>query len=191
MRPFLVLALGLSPVYLVAGQQPPLSNATLLIIRHAEKPEDGDGLTPVGEKRAQAYVKYFATYAINGKPSKFTHIFAATDSKKSHRPRLTIEPFAKSIGMTIDTRFTDKDNEAFVKELRAHDHGKQILVSWRHGKIPELLTLLGSPTKKFIPEGDWPDDVFDRVIELHFSANGKVDLSKSKLIKEHLMPGDE
>lgn len=169
----------------------PLANTTILVIRHAEKPETGDGLMPAGEARAAAYPRYFSGLKVDGHAVHFTHLFAATDSKKSHRPRLTIEPLAKSLHMAIDQRFTDKDNASFVADLRAHDYGTEILVSWRHGEIPELLTDLGADLVALVPEGQWPDKMFDRVIELHFDAEGKIVKGKCRMIREHLMPGDE
>jgi hypothetical protein len=39
-------------------------NAVILIIRHAEKPDSGDGLSADGEERAKAYVNYFRRFAV-------------------------------------------------------------------------------------------------------------------------------
>lgn len=169
----------------------PLRNETILIIRHAEKPETGDGLTEAGEKRAKAYVDFFRHYEVDGKPLKLDYIFAATDSKKSHRPRLTVEPLAEAMKMKLDLRFTDKEPEKIAKELMTHRYGNEVLISWRHGEIPALIEALGGDTKKLVPEGKWPDLIYDRVIELHFDATGKFSTSQSKMVKEHLMPGDE
>ena len=36
-----------------------LKNAVILIIRHAEKTDDGRGLSSLGVKRAKAYADYF------------------------------------------------------------------------------------------------------------------------------------
>src|SRR6266699_3494061 len=44
---------------------PRLRNATVLIIRHAEKPETGKHLSPAGVSRAQAYVSYFKSLRID------------------------------------------------------------------------------------------------------------------------------
>lgn len=170
---------------------PPLANARLYIVRHAEKPAEGSGLTPAGLARANAYAAYFRKDPLDGSTLRLTHIFAAKDSKKSVRPRLTLEPLAKATHETLDLRFTDKDPAEFVKDLTTHDYGNRILVAWRHGEIPALLKELGADPTKFVPEGKWPDGVFDRVIELRFDANGKLDAGASRLVLEHLMPGDE
>lgn len=63
-----------------------LSNATILIIRHAEEPSKGDGLSSRGTDRAQGYVEYFKNFTIDGKPLKIDHLFAASDSSNSRSP---------------------------------------------------------------------------------------------------------
>src|ERR1700722_2723870 len=74
-----------------------LANAVVIVIRHGEKPDDGTGLTPAGEARAKAYVKYFADYQVDGQPLHLDKIFATADSKSSFRERLTVEPLAKAL----------------------------------------------------------------------------------------------
>lgn len=43
-----------------------LRNATVLIIRHAEKPDVGSVLNARGEQRAAAYVDYFTALQLDG-----------------------------------------------------------------------------------------------------------------------------
>lgn len=92
---------------LAAETNSALKNTVILIVRHAEKPDDGYGLSAEGEARAKAYVNYFKHFTIESQPVKLSHLFAAADSKKSHRPRLTIEPTSKALGLAIDSRFKD------------------------------------------------------------------------------------
>jgi hypothetical protein len=168
-----------------------LSDTVVLIIRHAEKPDSGVGLTPIGEQRASAYTQFFKSYKVNGKPLKISHLIAASDSKDSHRPRLTLEPLAQALHDPLDLRFSDKDPEALVEALKNSDMGPEIVICWRHGKIPALLNALGADSATFIPEGKWPGNIYDRVIELHFDKDGKVISQSSHLVMEHLLPGDE
>lgn len=169
---------------------PPLANARIYIVRHAEKPEEGTGLTPAGVARANAYPAYFRKDPVDGSTLHLTHLFAAADSKKSVRPRLTLEPLAKAIRQPLDLRFTDKNPTAFVADLHGHDYGKRILIAWRHGETPALLSALGADPLKYVPEGKWPDGVYDRVIEFRFDAQGNLDALHSRMVQEHLMPGD-
>ena len=80
-------------------------DAVVLIIRHAEDADSGDGISPLGQQRAEAYKNYFLNFTVDSKPREPNVIFAAKDSKKSHRPSLTMEPFAKAANLKIDTRF--------------------------------------------------------------------------------------
>ena len=169
---------------------PGLKNAVILLIRHAEKPPDGAGLTPAGELRAEAYVGWFKNLQLDSQLVKLDALFAAADSAKSHRPRLTIEPLSRALGMKIDTRFGDKHPEEFVRELRAQDHGHCLLVAWRHGAIPALLRLLDADPAQLLPDAKWPDAVFDWMIELRFDEKGRLIPGAAKRINEKLMPGD-
>lgn len=165
-----------------------LANTEVLIIRHAEKPGSGYDLTPVGEERAKAYVHYFESYTEHSKPVKLDHLFAAADSKGSHRPRLTLEPLSRAMGLAIDMRFTNKQFAALADELRAKSHGEHILICWHHGEIPALLTALGANPKELLPNGKWPDDVFGLMIQLRYDDKGQ--LAEAKRINENLMPDD-
>jgi hypothetical protein len=62
-----------------------LSNATILIIRHAEKPSNGAALSPAGEMRAAVYGQFFQHFAIGGTPIHVDTLVAAEDSRKSDR----------------------------------------------------------------------------------------------------------
>ena len=167
-----------------------LANAVVLIIRHAEKPDAGKELSAEGCQRADAYPGYFAKYTVGGNTLHLNHLFAAADSKGSERSRRTIEPLAKSLGMTVDTRFSNKQVGEFAAELKATPHGTNILVAWHHGKIPDMINELGGDSAKLFTGADskWPDDVFDWVIQLRYDATGK--LLEEKLIHENLMPAD-
>ncbi len=159
-----------------------LSNATIFIIRHAEKPEDGAGLTPSGEKRALAYVNYFAGVKVDKAPLKLDHLFAAADSKNSERPRLTLEPLSGALKLPLDLRFEADDVAALAEELKLRDHGKGMVICWHHGTIPALLAALGADPARLLPDGEWPKDVFNWVIELRFDANGQIKPKQSKRI---------
>jgi len=170
------------------GKCDALKNTVILVIRHAEKPASGLSLSPEGEARAAAYVNYFKQYRVEAKPLKLEAIFATADSKGSQRPRLTVEPTAKALGLTIDTQFKDKAPQALADEICSRPHGKAILIAWHHGQIPALLGALGADPKQVIPNAKWPDNVFGWVIQLRYDADGR--LVEAKRINENLMPGD-
>jgi hypothetical protein len=189
-RRLVTAVLFASALPLAAHAQDGPKNAVVLIIRHAEDAGSGDGISPLGEKRAEAYKNYFLNFAVDSKRQEPAVIFAAKDSKKSHRPRLTMEPFAKAANLKIDTRFGNNQSADLAADLRANQQGKVILICWRHPYIPALLGALGANPETFLPNGKWPGAVFDWIILLSFDQNGHLIPSGSRRTNEHLMPGD-
>jgi len=57
-----VLLLSMGVHYIVAGK---LQSSVIVVIRHAEKPDAGDGLAPAGDARANAYVNYFEHFNVD------------------------------------------------------------------------------------------------------------------------------
>ena len=78
----------------------------ILVMRHAEKPDDDNDphLSPAGHACAEKLASHIPDTF--GKPD---FIFAAADSKKSERPRETVEPLSKATGIPIDAKIADKD----------------------------------------------------------------------------------
>ena len=165
-------------------------NAVVLIIRHAEDGATGIGLLPRGQERAEAYKKYFLNFTFDTRRLEPEVVFAAKDSKKSHRPRLTVKPFANAAKLKIDTRFGNNDSNQLAAALRATEQGKVILICWRHPYVPDLLRALGAQPEDLLPRGKWPGSVYDWVILLGFDQNGHLIPPSSKRISEHLLPGD-
>ena len=179
-----------SALLAVADAQEGPKNAVVLIIRHAENPANGHGLSPRGEERAEAYKNYFLNFTVDSKRLEPNAVVVAADSKQSHRPRLTVEPFAKAAKLPIDNRFANKQPADLAAGLRANYQGKVILVCWHHGQIPDLLRALGAAPETLLPNGKWPRDVYDWVIMVSFDENGRVIPESTKRISEHLLPGD-
>jgi hypothetical protein len=165
-----------------------LKNAVILVIRHGEKPASGPLLSPAGQARAQAYVGYFKSFAVGSKPLKLDYLFAAADSKESQRPRLTIEPLSKALGLAIDDKFSGTKPQDVVRAIRKKPAGQQFLICWHHAQVPQLLTTLGADPKGVLPKGKWPNSVFGWVIQLCYDSNSH--LVEAKRIEENLMPDD-
>ena len=186
---FIAVLFGSTFTVTAHGQDGP-KNSVVLIIRHAEDADSGDGISPLGEKRADAYKDYFLNFTVDSKRLEPKAVFAAKDSKKSHRPRLTMEPFAKATKLKIHTRFGNSQSAELAADLRANQQGKVILVCWRHAYIPALLGPLGATPKTFLPNGKWPGAVYNWVILLSYDQDGRLIPSSSRRINEHLLPGD-
>jgi hypothetical protein len=148
-----------------------LKNAVIVIIRQAEKPDEGDGLSGDGEARARGYVGFFKNFTIDGRPLKLNYLFAAADSQKNHRSRLTIEPLSAALGIAIDDRFKDKKFQELADEIHARPHGN-ILICWHHGEIPQLVQALGADPGQLFPKAKWKESVYNMVIELRYDADG-------------------
>ncbi len=176
------LALFLAPAAPVAAQQANgLSGTTLILIRHAEKPPEGSsdpGLIPAGSARAKAYASYFQNFSVDGKALKIDTLIATADSKKSNRPRLTVEPFSKASGLPVQQPFADKQVNELAASLAAGAPHRTILIAWHHGKMPDLLQALGADPKALLPNGAWPPDTFDWVMYLHYDESGHLDASR-------------
>src|SRR5262249_10248245 len=191
MRRYLLIAVIYgSALLVVANAQEGPKNSVVLIIRHAEDPANGHGLSLRGEERAKAYINYFQNFTVDSKRLEPEAVLVAADSKQSHRPRLTVEPFAKAAKLPIDNRFANKQPADLAAELRANYQGKVILICWHHGQIPALLRALGAAPETLLPNGKWPRDVFDWVIMVSFDESGRVIPGGTKRINEHLLPDD-
>lgn len=200
MRRFLAFALfalaGLSPALASAkhhDERRPadgLADATVMIIRHAEKPDEGAGLTPAGEARARAYVDYFKHLTLGGQAATPDTLVATADSKHSMRPRLTIKPLSQALSLPVDNRYSDDQVKLLVESLRSDTRGRYILICWHHGEIPALIEAFGGDPKTLLPKGKWPADVFGWMVVMHFDHQGRLIPGATELVQEHLMPDD-
>lgn len=170
------------------GVDPSLAHSVILVIRHAEKPATGPDLTPEGQQRATASVKYFENYTVHSKPLHLDCLFAAQTSASSARPVETVTPLSKALSLPINDRFPESAFAQLATELESGRYaGKDILICWHHGKIPKLLKALGLPGKKMFAGGKWPDDVFCWVVEIRYDKSGNPQI---QIIDENLLPGD-
>jgi hypothetical protein len=179
-----------SALLTVADAQDGPKNGIVLVIRHAEDGGIGQRLAPRGEQRAEAYKGYFPNFAVDSKPLEPNMIFAAKDSKQSHRPRLTVEPFANAAKLKVDSHFGSNQSAELAADLRANHQGKVILICWRHGDIPALLRALGATPETLLPHGKWPGSVYDWIILLRYDQDGRLVPGRARRINEHLLPGD-
>jgi hypothetical protein len=188
-RLFTAILFAFTLTFTAVAQDGP-KNSVVLIIRHAEDGGTGQDLAPRGHERAEAYKNYFLNFTVDSKRLEPAVILAAKDSKKSHRPRLTVEPFAKAAKLKIDTRFGNSQSTQLAADLRANHQGKVILICWRHPYVPDLLRALGAEPEDLLPRGKWPGAVYDWVILLSFDQDGRLIPGSSRRINEHLMPDD-
>jgi hypothetical protein len=172
----IMVGLVLAPVESALAQKKSASfPQTILIIRHAEKPprDESFHLSSTGAERAEKLPQLFRTS--NDRPAPFPvpdFIFAARDSKHSHRSLETVTPLARSLKLAVDSNYADADfSKLAEKILNGREYaGKTILISWHHEMAPDLAHKLGA---QHAPN-HWKSEVFDRVWELTYNKNGKV-----------------
>lgn len=167
-----------------------LSNATVLIIRHAEKPGSGSGLGARGQQRANAYAAYFDPFRLGDAVFVPSRLIATKESKSSNRPALTLEPLARRLNLTVDQQWSDNRTGKLAKSLRRHNAAPVILIAWHHGQIFDLINALGGHAENIVHQKAWPGDVYDWVVVMRFDARGKLITSESQVVQEHLLPGD-
>jgi hypothetical protein len=164
-----------------------LKNATVLIIRHAEKPKTGKHLSPAGVRRGQAYVAYFKSLRIDSHLVKLDHLFAAKESEHSDRARETLLPLSNSLDLKIHSKFDVNEGQKLAEKVLSSYSGETVLICWHHGAIPDLLKAFGANPKALLPGGEWPDDVFGWLIILRYDQNGK---ASAKVSNEGITPDD-
>ena len=115
----------------------------VLVLRHAEKPDDNDksDLSQRGRIRAAALALYL--------PHRFgnpDYLFAARDSVESCRPRLTLTPLSDSAKLPIDCTIADADFAKLASTLGSDQirTDTTVVVAWHHGHIPLLVKRLGA-----------------------------------------------
>jgi hypothetical protein len=162
----------------------------VLIIRHAEKPDEADNvnLTEQGKERAKLLPQLFQRSDTRPMPfDKPDFLFATKNSQKSHRPLQTITPLAEALKLPINADFPNADHAKLAEHLLSSPKyaGKVVLISWHHGTTPDLAKeLRASVPEKYIP---WPKETFDRVWQITYDEKGKTTFSNRP---QQLLPTD-
>ncbi len=174
---FLVLAAVATPALSAPSE--------IIIIRHAEKPDSGNQLSPKGFQRANALPQFFEKF-----PTPVA-IFAAgvkqdnpADLDKSIRSIQTVMPLAKKLGLKIHDEFTKNKTQELVQTIMTSPQydGGLVIICWEHKVIQTIAQELG-----FTTAPQWSDEVFDRAWILDFSSSRLVKVSN---VGQHLLPGD-
>ncbi|WP_405122678.1 flagellar basal body-associated protein FliL [Pseudomonas sp. M20] len=183
-----VAVLALS--YAQDSAAPGLRNVTVLIIRHAEKPEVGRELNARGEQRAAAYADYFTSLQLDDQILTPHRLIATADSAQSIRPRQTLIPLSQRLQLPIEQPFANNDVDKLVSSLRKSNQAKTVLIAWHHSHINKLIAAFGGDGPMLIGQPKWPVDVYDWLVVLRFDDKGHLIQSRSEKVQEQLMPGD-
>jgi hypothetical protein len=161
-----------------------LSNARIIVVRHAEKASHGTGLSAAGKTRAEIYAAYFLTLKVNGRPIHIDSLVAATDTVRSSRPRLTLGPLSQASGLPVVQPCSDRDPPCMLNWLKQRPAGQTTLIAWRHSKIMRLLAVLGVDGRPLLPGGRWPSDFFDWIVVIKYDRSGHIQPGGLVFIRE-------
>ena len=166
-----VLSVLLSTVSGVVSAASPIHRpAAIILLRHAEKPEDSRDvhLSEAGIKRSEELVSFITADTAMRRLGLPVAIFATKTAKDGNgqRTQETVAPLSRRLGVPVQAPFRTKDYAALAKLIfnDAAYAGKTILICWNHEKIPQLAEALGvrpEPPK-------WEGKVYDRVYVISY-----------------------
>ena len=172
-RTKLFLLYHLNPIHPKAPPVPKGPLLQVIIIRHGEKPTEGDNLSAQGFERALALPAVLNS--LLPRPPHFTYVpCIGTDKDQTTRVRMmqTVLPYAVQHNLTINSDYAPDEIKGLAKALRRH-RGTVLLV-WEHHNIVKIAEALGIEEPQ-----QWPDNDYDSIWTITFQkgrAKGKAKL---------------
>ncbi len=153
------------------GEMVPDNNLKVVIIRHGEKPDNGDNLSCQGENRALQLPAVL--YQKFNKPN-YTYVPSLELDKSTKHARMfqTVTPFAIKYDLKVNSKYDEKDFSTIAKNVL--EKTGTVLMVWEHSAIPPLAEELGV---KNPPAWDGKD--FDSIWVITY-GKGKAVLSIDK-----------
>ena len=162
--------------------------ASVVLIRHAEKPDIGAEVSQQGCERAYALPAFFQQDPVVNQFGKPVAYFAQRPKgdTSSLRPVQTLAPSASAAQLPVSAPVVRDDFLTLVQQLLSSPEfeGKTVVVAWEHNVIPQFAGALGLKDSS-TPTG-WPGSVYDQAWIITFLAD-RVALS---IEPEHVLPGD-
>jgi hypothetical protein len=159
-----------APFFSVAQNR--LANQRIVLIRHAEKPLNGDNLSCIGFNRSLKLVGLLKEKF--GIPD---YIFVPSPGTgkqtKNLRMLQTALPLATKYNLAINTKYAVKDVNQMAKEVSKRLG--TILVIWEHNQLPALARALGVQTSEL----HWASDDYDSIWIISYK-HSKAKLQKDK-----------
>ena len=154
----------------VAAQMRPTGPATIVMIRHAEEPDDPNNphLSKDGLARADRLVEFMTHDPAMIRLGTPAAIFATetTNDGNGQRTQETVAPLAKVLRLQVQTPYHGKDYDKLARRVMSDPTlaGKTVVICWNHEYLPELAAALGvtpEPSK-------WKGKVYDQVYVISF-----------------------
>ena len=169
---------------LAAFSQP----AQIILLRHAEKPDDpaAVNLSPRGEGRARALVSLLGTNSplTSNAPVAALYATRVTKHGHSHRTGETLAPLARELGLPVQTPYETELYSLLARDIlsnRAYQ-GKTVVICWTHHDIAGLAAALGVRPKP----PPWKEKTFDRLWLVRPSAR----TAEFQDLPQRLLKGD-
>ena len=166
----------------------------IILIRHAEKPAQGNEVNPAGCQRSYALLNFFEKDPTVNQFGKPAAIYA--QGAKDHgpgkppgslRPIQTISPTAQDLQLKVQTQFMRDDYAGVVGDIKQQYDGKTVIMSWEHNAIPGLAQAFGAQLN--VNAQSWPSTVFDEAWVLKLDPKTQ-NYSLDKIIPEYVLKGD-
>jgi hypothetical protein len=171
---FLVLMLALFSLTSCDGKKHDSDNRALdhnlkvVIIRHGEKPKDGDNLSCQGQNRA-LQLPAVLHQKFNVPDFIYVPALKSDESTKHSRMFQTISPFAIKYNVIINSKYSSEENEKIARSVLKKSG--IVLMVWEHTAIQQLASTLGV---HHAPK--WDDTDFDSIWVISFDK-GKAKLA--------------
>lgn len=159
--------------------------AQVVILRHAEKPEEGDHLSPKGYARAQALVGFWRTHPVVAQFGDPVAFYASYSPNKSVRSIETLSPSAVFYRRPLFSHFQKDQTFELAQEIlnRPEFHGRTVVVAWQHTNIIPMLRALGVQNAPPI----WPDSIFNQVAVVRYALGPP---ARFGMYPQCVLPGD-
>ncbi|EHQ26261.1 histidine phosphatase family protein [Mucilaginibacter paludis] len=149
-----------------------LEKLKIVIIRHGEKPPQGDNLNCQGLNRAMQLPAVI--YAKFGIPDYvYVPELGLGESTQHARMFQTVLPLAAKYNLTVNTVHQERDSVQVAADFKAKKG--TILMVWEHKAIASIVRSLGVDDKNL----RWPDSDFDSIWIITF-PKGVPTLTKDK-----------
>lgn len=185
LKPAAVILIALLSAGISAAQKlPPGVTLRVVIIRHGEKPDNGNNLSCQGLNRALALPAVLDT--VTGKPDH-TYVPTIKVGKKTSSDRMfqTVTPFAIRQNLQINSNYEETDSTGAAKDVLKKQG--MVLMVWEHSNIPPLARALGVPGNL-----SWSGKDFDSIwiIDYKTSKKGNLKFKDFHIEQENIHPAN-
>lgn len=161
----------------------------VIVLRHAEKPAEGNELSRKGFERASALASLLMgkpDFIKNWPPAALIAAGQKTPAS-SVRSIQTLEPLAQLLNLPVRTHFRSDQALEMVRFVMSNPafQGQTVIIAWEHNSIPAMIQELGVNPGPL----QWPRQVFDRFWAVTYRPDGSAvfqDLPQSLLFGDSL-----